>query len=178
MVSIHPEVVGQLTTLARQGRVLRVRRWITMNLENNPTPDDLRELIKACDDRAAHHVLWVAKNGDVHVSRAPKDKSPVGCLDAGTEIQLRYETFQAGNEYVGPEAAEDHAWVLQLFNSLMAEWAQAKAQPDIDVAVMLDAVASVQQDEYTMTDAEAKALADTAHKNGPKIPVKFLPARV
>ncbi len=49
--------------------------------------------------------------------------------------------------------------------------------PDIDVADMLDAVASFQQDDYTMTAAEATALADTAKKNRPKIRAKSLPTR-
>ncbi len=49
--------------------------------------------------------------------------------------------------------------------------------PDIEVADMLDAVASFQQDDYTMTAAEATALADAANKNRPKIRVKSLPVR-
>jgi transcriptional regulator with XRE-family HTH domain len=47
--------------------------------------------------------------------------------------------------------------------------------PDIDVADMLDAVASFQRDDYTMTAAEASALADTAKKNRPKVRAKSLP---
>jgi transcriptional regulator with XRE-family HTH domain len=49
--------------------------------------------------------------------------------------------------------------------------------PDIDVVDMLDAVASFQQDDYTMTDAEARALADASNKNRPKVRVKSLPPR-
>ena len=49
--------------------------------------------------------------------------------------------------------------------------------PDIDVADMLDAVASFQQDEYVMTEAEARALADTSKKNRPRIQGKSLPKR-
>lgn len=49
--------------------------------------------------------------------------------------------------------------------------------PDIDVADMLDAVVGFQQDDYTMTPAEARALADTANKNRPKIRAKSLPPR-
>lgn len=49
--------------------------------------------------------------------------------------------------------------------------------PDIDVAEMLDAVASFQQDEYVMTEAEARALSDTSRPNHPKIQAKSLPAR-
>jgi hypothetical protein len=49
---------------------------------------------------------------------------------------------------------------------------------DIDVTTAnLDAVASFQQDDYVMTDAEARALADTSNKNRPKIRAKSLPTR-
>jgi transcriptional regulator with XRE-family HTH domain len=49
--------------------------------------------------------------------------------------------------------------------------------PDIDVADMLDAVASFQHDDYTMTAAEADALSNAAVKNRPKVLVKKLPSR-
>jgi transcriptional regulator with XRE-family HTH domain len=49
--------------------------------------------------------------------------------------------------------------------------------PDIEVADKLDAVASFQQDDYVMTDAEARALADTSNKNRPEVRVKSLPKR-
>lgn len=49
--------------------------------------------------------------------------------------------------------------------------------PDIDVAEMLDAVASFQRDNYTMTEAEAHALSDTSRPNRPKIQPKSLPTR-
>jgi len=46
-----------------------------------------------------------------------------------------------------------------------------------NVADMLDAVASFQQVDDTMTDAEARALADTANKYRPKIQEKSLQSR-
>jgi len=49
--------------------------------------------------------------------------------------------------------------------------------PDIEVAEMLDAVASFQGDDYVMTEAEANALSDTSRPNRPKIPAKHLPTR-
>ena len=52
-----------------------------------------------------------------------------------------------------------------------------KLWPDLNVVDMLDAVASFQQDDHTMTDAEARALADTAKKNRPKIQAKSLSVR-
>jgi hypothetical protein len=49
--------------------------------------------------------------------------------------------------------------------------------PDIEVAEMLDAVASFQQDDYVMTDAEARALSDPSRRNPPKVRAKSLPTR-
>ena len=103
-----------------------------MNMNQNPTVEELRELIRACDDLAGHHVLWVAKNGDVHVSRVPKDKTPVGFEEAQLDMQLRCETFEAGNEYVGPEAAQDDDWIEQLFDALTKEWPKAKSKPEVE----------------------------------------------
>ena len=103
-----------------------------MNVECNPRIEELRALIKACNDNAGHHILWVAKNGDVHVSRVPKDKTPVGYEEATPDMQFRYETFEAGNEYVGPEAAEDNEWVHELFEAMTRGWPKAKRTPTIE----------------------------------------------
>lgn len=48
--------------------------------------------------------------------------------------------------------------------------------PDLETAELLDAVASFQQDDYEMTEAEAQSLRDTVHPNRPKIAAKSLPA--
>lgn len=72
-----------------------------MNMNKNPTVEELRALVRACDDLASHHVLWVEKNGDVHLSEVPKDRTPVGFQEDLPDMQLRYETFEAGNDYVG-----------------------------------------------------------------------------
>jgi hypothetical protein len=102
-----------------------------MNLDRNPTIEQLRELVRQCDDSAGHHVLWVKKTGDVEISRIPGDQTPVGFEKAHPEMQLRLETFQAGNEYVGPEAASDDDWISELFESLRKEWQKAKGKPGV-----------------------------------------------
>lgn len=110
-----------------------------MNLNANPTPYQLRELLRRCDDTAGHHVLWVKDNGDVVLSRVPRD-GPVESFDRDhPEMKLRYETFLAGNEYVGPEAAQDDGWVSELFESLLREWPKTggKAEAAFLVAGLL-----------------------------------------
>jgi len=49
--------------------------------------------------------------------------------------------------------------------------------PDLEVAGILDAVASFEQDDYVMTEAEAEAFRDSSRRNASKIPVRSLPTR-
>jgi transcriptional regulator with XRE-family HTH domain len=49
--------------------------------------------------------------------------------------------------------------------------------PDLETADMLDAVASFQQDDYSMTEAEARALRDKERRNRSKVPARTLPKR-
>ncbi len=100
-----------------------------MNMNANPTVDDLRALIRDGDDRAGSHVLWVSRSGDVHLSRRLK-RGGGFVTDGNPDVQLRYELFEAGYEYVGPDAAADDEWMSCLFADMVAEWAKAKGRPD------------------------------------------------
>ena len=102
-----------------------------MNLNNNPTGGELRKLISTCDDSAGHHVLWVKKSGEVDLSRISQDQTPLGFQQAHPEMQMRFETFLAGNGYVGPEAAADADWVSELFDRLLQQWRQANGKPEV-----------------------------------------------
>jgi hypothetical protein len=99
-----------------------------MNLDNAPTTEELSQLLAPCNDSAGHHVLWVSRAGEVNVSCVSPDL-PSGSFDqTHPDMQLRYETFQRGNEYVGPDAAGDEEWISELFNSLLNEWTLAKGK--------------------------------------------------
>lgn len=102
-----------------------------MNLENHATKEELADLIRPCKDHDGHHVLWVTKTGDVRISMVPHDRTPVGFELDQPSMQLRFETFEAGNDYVGPDAADDEGWVSDLFNRLCDEWAKAKGRRDV-----------------------------------------------
>jgi hypothetical protein len=102
-----------------------------MNLNVSPTPDQLRELLRRCDDTAGHHVLWVKENGDVVLSRVAKNGALENDEKGHPEMKMRFETFLAGNEYVGPEAAQDDEWVSELFERLVREWAKARGKAEV-----------------------------------------------
>ncbi len=97
-----------------------------MNLNDDPTRDQLRELLAGGDDLAGHHVLWVATNGDVRLTRVPATQWPGRVRDVSPDTQLRYETFEVGKEYVGPDAAADARYVDEVFDNLLRAWDRVK----------------------------------------------------
>ena len=105
-----------------------------MNLETRPTVDALRELIEAANDREGHHILWVTKDGDVHLSVLSQSQSAVGFQAEHPEMQLRLETFEAGNDYVGQAAARDDQWMNELFDALTKEWSKARGKEEVQYA--------------------------------------------
>lgn len=99
-----------------------------MNLDNNPTKEQLAELLRPWDDRAAHHVLWVDRGGEVHVTKVAKSwPVPEPGPDVLNRALVRFETFEAGNGYVGPDAVADDEWLTDALDWLHHNWAAAKA---------------------------------------------------
>ena len=94
-----------------------------MNLARNPTRRELQALLAECDDTAAHHIAWVGHDGAVHIDPLPEDLTPVGFAERNkTAIKFRLETYDCGNGYVGPVAAQDDKWVDRLFVALQNLW--------------------------------------------------------
>jgi hypothetical protein len=112
-----------------------------MNLDNHPTPEQLRQLLAECDDYAGHHLLWVSRNGDVHISTIQHPYVDVDSIrneptvvrfeQEHPEMQFRCETFLRGKEYVGPEAAADDEWIPYFFDLLLSEWRKTKGSPEV-----------------------------------------------
>lgn len=101
-----------------------------MNLNDNPTVDQLRDLLRPWDDRAAHHVLWADRTGEVHITELEKKWRPIP--EPGPEVLdnalVRFHTFYAGYGYVGAEAAAKDEWMTDAFEWLLRDWATANAR--------------------------------------------------
>jgi len=93
-----------------------------MNLDRNPTKFDLATLFAACDDAHAHHILWVRNDGEVCVSAVPQGDGAGGFAKGLKDQRFRYETFAAGNGYVGVEAARDDEYVEEMLGYLVRDW--------------------------------------------------------
>jgi hypothetical protein len=93
-----------------------------MNLDNDPTIEQLQELTAKCDDQSAHHVMWVSESGDVFIDPIPPNGTPISFDESKPELKIRYETSERGNGYVGPAAAEDLAYMQRLLSLLTEKW--------------------------------------------------------
>lgn len=100
-----------------------------MNLENNPTIAQLAAMLTECIDEDHHHIVWVDTDGDVHLTSLPDDMTPLGYERSQPTMRVRFETLQAGKDWVGPDAAADEKWVEELFRGLMNGWRDAKRLP-------------------------------------------------
>ena len=94
-----------------------------MNLNNNPTLDELRVIFAAADDAAGHHALWIDTAGDVHLSMIPPELTPLGFEQVTPSMKVRCETYTAGGGYVGPAAAADNKFMGDTFRRLVNSWA-------------------------------------------------------
>jgi hypothetical protein len=75
------------------------------------TLDAVRQLI-ACGNDNVHSQLRVTKTGVAYISTAA-----VGGVDI-EGLLFRLETWSAGSGCVGPIAASDAVWVMQIHNAL------------------------------------------------------------
>jgi hypothetical protein len=97
-------------------------------MDNNPTKEQLADLLRGYDDRAAHHVLWVDRGGEVRLTKLEKKwPVPEPGHDVIDQALVRFETFQAGNGYVGAAAAADDQWLTDAMDWLTRDWTAAKA---------------------------------------------------
>lgn len=76
--------------------------------------EQLVELIKNGDDSYDNQIR-VTKEGIIFLSRI------VGAEDI-SNLRFRFETYDAGNGYVGPEAADDDEYIDDLYNGLIKTW--------------------------------------------------------
>jgi hypothetical protein len=97
-----------------------------MNLNNNPTMDQLRDLLRACDDRAGRHIMWADRAGEVRVTPIPSEVTDF--VRSQTDLRMWLRVFVSGQNYVGPAAAEDTGWVEDLYLALRKNWPKAQAR--------------------------------------------------
>jgi hypothetical protein len=97
-----------------------------VNLNDNPSLDELKEMFASCNDDAGHHVLWVDKSGEVNLSVIPKDLTQAAFQEETTQMQIRYEAFIQGSKYVGISASKDQSFMEKIYDNIRKNWASVE----------------------------------------------------
>ena len=95
-------------------------------MKNNPSTNQLRALLYACNDLAGRHILWVNRFGHVQITLIGKETSAHWAERMESQIQFRYQIYEAGNHYVGPDAARNAEYGSRLFKKLVQDWHNGK----------------------------------------------------
>jgi hypothetical protein len=87
---------------------------INLNDPNDFTLENVKKLIASKDD-SKHRQIRVSTDGYAYVS------DDYGNLNLDGVV-FRLETFNAHNDYLGEQAAEDKTWVQRVYNVLRQNW--------------------------------------------------------
>ncbi|MPR37221.1 hypothetical protein [Salmonirosea aquatica] len=89
-----------------------------MNLNQHPTLDQLCKLVASVDDDRYSHILFVTKDGEVHLPPLRADTANEDIL------QFVLDSFMISKGYLGWQAAQDPEWMDELFSELNAHWVE------------------------------------------------------
>lgn len=87
---------------------------IDLNTPEQLTPQQVRQLLAEGNDRI-HNQLRVTRGGIAYLSQITGGRELDGLL-------FRLETWAAGSGCVGPVAADDERWVMQVYNVPASNW--------------------------------------------------------
>lgn len=87
--------------------------------------EDFKDSIASGDDTHDNQIR-VTKTGKVFLSQ---DIVGADCLE---NIAFRFETFDAGNDYVGKAASEDIKFVTDIYKAIKSNWEKGSLQTYID----------------------------------------------
>lgn len=88
---------------------------IDLKIPGALTRQAVKQLIASVSD-STHTQLRVTRNGIAFISTTDWGNQNVD------DLLFRFETWVAGNDYVGLKAASDASWVDQVFNDLKDNW--------------------------------------------------------
>jgi hypothetical protein len=100
-----------------------IKKEKTMNLNRNPTREELQTLLAACDDGEGIHVLWVERLGDVQITLLLTETDMEWIRGTDHEnLQFHYESYGKNEGFTGKAASADNLYIATLFEKLLKDW--------------------------------------------------------
>ena len=104
-----------------------------MNLNNQPTIDELAHLFAKQKDSLDSHILWIAKSGQVHIDCLSPHAHEQEFDESQQDLAARLKMYRRGQGYVGKKAAADKDYVGRVLATLTQEWQHLQAKPEVCV---------------------------------------------
>lgn len=104
-----------------------------LNLNNQPTVDELAELFAKQRDTLDDHVLWVCEEGGIHIDRLAPNTDETELERVHPRMRARLRTYRRGKGYVGKKAAADREFMGRVLRTLQSEWPEAQKQAEVRI---------------------------------------------
>ena len=105
-----------------------------MNLNNQPTIEELAEMFAAQKDTLDDHILWIGKSGEVQLDCLAPNTQEAEFDRNNRELAARLKMYRRGQGYVGKKAAADRAYMENTLQALKGEWQKTRRQAHSQVA--------------------------------------------
>ncbi|MCK9798342.1 hypothetical protein BK634_15585 [Pseudomonas chlororaphis] len=104
-----------------------------MNLNNQPTIDELAHLFAKQKDSLDSHILWIAKSGQVHIDCLSPHAHEQEFDESQQDLAARLKMYRRGQGYVGKKAAADKDFIGQVLETLKTEWQALQNKSEVRV---------------------------------------------
>ncbi len=104
-----------------------------MNLNNQPTIEELAQLFASRKDTLDSHILWVCESGEVHIDGMARHAGEAEFEQSKPTMRARLRTYRRGQGYIGRKAAADREFIGRVLHTLENEWPQARQAHDVKV---------------------------------------------
>ncbi|WP_439852872.1 hypothetical protein [Pseudomonas syringae] len=105
-----------------------------MNINQQPTIDQLALLFAERKDTLDDHIVWIAESGEVHVDAMAPHTQECEFRDAHPEMRVALKMFRRGQGYVGRKAAADRTFMEHTLQALKSEWQKTQRHTHSQVA--------------------------------------------
>lgn len=102
-----------------------------MNLNDQPTLDQLAQLFAARKDKQESHILWISECGEVHLDSLAPEIGEAEFEKRTPSMRARLRTYHRGKGYVGKKAAADKEFIGRVYQTLQQEWPAARSNPEV-----------------------------------------------
>ena len=102
-----------------------------MNLNNQPTVNELARLFAAQKDTLNDHILWISDAGDVRIDAVTSCKEETRFEEERPQMRAHLKMSRRGQGYVGKKAAADSDYMARVLQTLTLTWEKAQTEQSL-----------------------------------------------